>query len=154
MKVTTRVVLLYILGLAVFFIARSVFVPDTFGELGHYRAASIGEIESLKTKVGENYECFNCHVNEYVDWSVGEHRRIACTSCHGLLKAHVADPKNHSAKDEFLSPYAYPTMTDFCLSCHATSPSKPESFPQISVEHGREEMWNCTRCHNPHNPVV
>jgi len=153
MKITTRILLLYIAGVIIFFAARSVFVPPSFGELGHFRAKSMEEIASIQTKVGENFECFDCHVKEYASWSVGEHKGISCMSCHGLIKAHAKSPDKHEARDEFLSYEAYPSIVDFCLSCHAESPSKPANFPQVTIEHGREEFWNCTTCHDPHNPV-
>ncbi len=153
MKVTWRILLLYIAGILIFFAARAVFVPPSFGELGHYRADSIEEIAKIQTKVGENFECFNCHVNEYVSWSVGKHKGISCMSCHGLLKAHAENPEKHEAKDDILGYNAYPSVTEFCMSCHAKSPSKPKNFPQVTIEHGREENWNCTKCHDPHDPV-
>jgi len=153
MKAPFRILLIYVVGVLIFFVAKSFVVPPSFGELGHYRADSIKEVASLQTKIGENYECFNCHVNEYVDWSVGAHKGLSCTSCHGLLKAHAANPEKHEAKDEVLGYHAYPSVSEFCMSCHEKNSAKPKDFPQVTIEHGREEMWNCTSCHNPHDPV-
>jgi hypothetical protein len=150
-KVSSRILLIYFAGLLIFFAARTVFVPPTFGEYGWYRGESVSEIASLTTKIGEVYRCFDCHVDEYAEWSVGEHRNVSCESCHGLLKDHTQSPEMFEGYDEYLSPRAYDSVVEFCLSCHEKSVAKPASFPQIIVDHTKG--WNCVRCHNPHNPV-
>jgi hypothetical protein len=150
-KVTTRILMLYFAGVIIFFALRVVLVPPTFGEIGWYRAESVGEIAGLQTKIGEEFRCFDCHITEYAEWSVGEHRNVSCESCHGLLKLHAENPEKYKGYDEFLSPEAFNSTIDFCLSCHGESISKPEHFPQISVKHSKS--WDCLNCHNPHNPV-
>jgi len=149
-KVSTRILTLYFAGVIIFFILRAIFVPPTFGEVGWYRAASVDEIAELETKIAEEFRCFNCHPNEHAEWSVGEHRNVSCEACHGLLKFHAENPEKQ-AYDEHLSPKAFNSSIEFCLSCHGVSVSKPEHFPQVSVEHSK--YWDCLRCHNPHDPV-
>jgi hypothetical protein len=150
-KVTTRILLLYFAGIIIFFSLRAILVPPTFGEIGWYRAESVEEIAELQSKVGEEFRCFNCHVAEYAEWEIGEHRNISCESCHGLLRPHAENPEEFMGYDEFLSPKAFNSTLDFCLSCHGEGITKPELFPQISVEHTKD--WDCLNCHNPHNPV-
>lgn len=146
-RVSTRILMLYFAGVIIFFVLRAIFVPPTFGEVGWYRAASVEEIAKLETKIGEEFRCLNCHSSEYAEWSVGEHKNVSCEACHGLLKFHAESPEKQ-AYDKYLSPKAFNSSIEFCLSCHSISVSKSESFPQVSVEHTK--YWDCLRCHNPH----
>ncbi len=151
-RVSRRIIALYFLGVVVFFAARSIVVPPTFGETGWFRNESVSEIASLETKIAGSNTCIDCHVAEYAEWSVGEHKNVSCESCHGLLKAHVANPEANPGYMEFMSPESYNSTIDFCLSCHEKDASKPPTFPQVSVDH--TASWNCLRCHSPHNPVI
>jgi|Deesub1362A_J573_1020465.scaffolds.fasta_scaffold00429_33 hypothetical protein len=148
-KFNSRILAIYATILILFFVFKSLTVPATFGELGWYRGDSVRESINLSQKFADTYQCFDCHVDEYALWSVGEHRGVECESCHGALKAHVLDPVNYRGVDEYLSSTAYSSTRDFCMSCHVKSTSKPESFPQITDEMG----WNCLQCHDPHNPI-
>ncbi len=150
-KVSKRILAIYFLGVIIFFVARAIVVPPTFGEYGWYRGKSLEEIAALPTKIAGSDACIDCHVAEYAEWSVGEHSKVSCESCHGLLKAHATDPANNPGYDSYLSPKAYNSTIEFCLRCHETDVSKPSSFPQVAVEHSKN--WDCLRCHSPHNPV-
>jgi len=152
-KFSSRILAIYAIAFITFFIFKSLAVPATFGEYGWYRGESVKEIANTSQKFAGVDQCFDCHVEEYALWSIGEHKDVRCESCHGALKAHVLDPEKYEGNGEYLSPDAYPSVKDFCMSCHNRSISKPESFPQITVPHAHEEYWDCLQCHNPHNPL-
>jgi DnaJ-class molecular chaperone len=42
-------------------------------------------------------------------------------------------------------------MREFCVRCHAYSPSRPTGFPQINPA-THNPLKACTLCHNPHDP--
>jgi len=149
-KFNSRILIILFVLVILFLVLRQLMVPPTFGEYGWYRAESVKEVANQLQKFASAYQCFDCHINEYVLWEVGKHKKVRCESCHGALKSHTQNPEKYNGYDEFLSPKAYSSIQAFCLSCHNESVSKPESFPQVAIEHVK--YWNCSECHNPHHP--
>ena len=125
------------------FVARSLLVPDTFGDLGHYRAAAIDTIVAHPKEYAGHQECTMCHRPIAEQRAASNHRGVRCEVCHGPAAAHVANPLE-------IKP-AVPRERDLCVLCHAYSPSRPTGFPQIdSVTHN--PRMPCAGCHEPHAP--
>lgn len=124
-------------------VARSFLVPDTFGELGHYRAAAVDTIVAHPKKYAGQQECALCHGGIAQRRLASNHRGVACESCHGPGAAHVANPVEQKP--------AIPRTREFCIRCHAYNPSRPTGFPQIDpVAHN--PLTPCMNCHEPHEP--
>jgi hypothetical protein len=129
--------------LFLFLVLRGLFVPDGFGELGHYRSGALADNAARPLGFAGREACAECH-SEVVDVRRGgRHEGVGCESCHGALAAHAVDPGA-------VTP-ARPDAADLCLRCHRTNSSKPAAFPQIDPgEHGAGSA--CTECHRPHHP--
>ncbi len=124
-------------------VARSFLVPETFGEMGHYRAAAVDTIVAHAKKYAGQQECALCHGGIAQRRLASNHRGVACESCHGPGAAHVANPVEQKP--------AIPRMREFCIRCHAYNPSRPTGFPQIDpIAHN--PLAPCMNCHDPHEP--
>jgi hypothetical protein len=88
-------------------------------------------------------ECALCHNQLFERRLGGNHRGLACESCHGPGAAHAVNPVE--AKPSI------PREREFCQRCHAYDPSRPTGFPQINpVTHN--PLTPCMSCHDPHEP--
>lgn len=135
--------IVFALGAAALIAARYYFVPETFGELGHYRAAAVESLAVRPVKYAGHQECALCHGTIAAKRLESHHRGVACEVCHGPAAAHVAAPLD-------VKPPA-PRGREFCVLCHAYNPSRPTGFPQIdSVAHN--PLTPCMECHDPHQP--
>ncbi|PWB69225.1 hypothetical protein C3F09_10460 [candidate division GN15 bacterium] len=131
-----------IIGLVVL---RAIFVPPTFGEHGHYRAAAVDEISQLPESYAGIKACMDCHSDVYDLKQASVHKGLSCETCHGAAAAHAADPE--AAKP------VVPTGRNLCLTCHGYLDSRPSGFPQIiSATHNPAKP--CMSCHNPHSPII
>lgn len=138
-----RLAAAFVLAALALVVARSLLVPDTFGEVGHYRAAAVDTIVRHPKKYAGQQECALCHGGIAQRRQVSNHRGVACESCHGPGAAHVANPVE--------SKPGIPRTRDFCVRCHAYNPSRPTGFPQIDpVAHN--PVTPCMSCHDPHEP--
>lgn len=119
-------------------------VPKTFGQYGHYRAAAISEIAARPLKYAGHEACETCH-SDIVDVKTkGKHAHVNCEACHGPQATHAADPTVVPAKlDTAL----------LCVRCHAASPARPKSFPQVVAEEHSNGV-PCETCHQPHSPAI
>lgn len=139
----TRLVILTVLIVATYLLARHFLVPPTFGQYGWYRGAAHGEIADMKPTYAGRLACAECHTDEAAVLGKGEHKTVSCEACHGPNAAHAEDPNQSPGK------IANPT---FCLRCHSASPSRPAKFPQIDpADHNKGEP--CLSCHLPHSPL-
>lgn len=124
-------------------VARSLLVPETFGDIGHYRAAAIDSVAAHQKKYAGHQECTLCHGGIQQRRLASNHRGVACEVCHGPAANHVAAPLD-------VKPPA-PRDRGFCPLCHSYNPSRPTGFPQIDpVAHN--PLTPCITCHNPHEP--
>lgn len=125
-------------------VARSLLIPETFGKLGHYRAAAMDSIAARAIKHAGHQACAACHDDVATKRAAGNHRGVSCEVCHGPEQAHVDAPLD-------VKPPA-PRDRGFCPLCHAYNPSRPTGFPQIDpVTHN--PLKPCITCHDPHAPV-
>ncbi len=139
-----RVVVLLALGVAAFLVIRAAVVPKNFGEYGHFRPASLGEISARPVRFAGHAACEACHTDEAETKSKGKHANVACEACHGPLANHAEDPVSVVPK--------LPDVATLCVRCHEANASKPKSFPQVvPADHSGGVV--CNTCHKPHDPL-
>lgn len=131
--------------MAALLIARAYFIPDTFGQLGHYRAAAIPAIAGQPVRYAGWQVCAGCHDDQTAAKNKSFHRSLSCEVCHGPAAAHADDPEN-------VKPVVPRKRGEACLYCHEYLPSRPTGFPQI-IETTHNPMEACVTCHNPHDPT-
>lgn len=140
-----RLAAVFLFGLVLFLVVRSLLVPRSFGRYGHYRANAIGEIAALPINYAGHQVCEGCHTDIAETKSHGVHKGVNCESCHGPLARHADDPAS-------VTPAKLDT-TQLCPRCHQANLAKPKSFPQVDVaEHAQGAT--CNTCHQPHSPAI
>jgi hypothetical protein len=138
---------LFVLAFLVFLVVRHFVVPKSFGEYGHYRGASIGEIAKLPVKFAGHQACEACHSDVADKKNAGKHAHVNCEACHGALASHA------NADDPSAVKPALPETAVLCARCHTASAAKPKGFPQVvPAEHS--QGLPCESCHNPHSPAM
>ena len=132
-------------GIALFLIARIIFVPKSFGQYGHYRGAALQEIAAKPIMFAGHGACESCHTDVQETKSKGVHAHVACESCHGPLAKHADDPTA-------LQPPKMDAAV-LCVRCHEANKAKPKAFPQVvSADHSGGVV--CNTCHQPHSPRI
>ena len=148
MRVPQQIIPLIVILLAVvaaFITARELFVPATFGDLGHYRADAVGENADHELVYAGYETCVDCHEDIYETKMNANHRNVACETCHGPAALHAEAP------DEVFPDI--PQGRDFCPLCHGYDPARPSGFPQVLTEtHNPGKA--CMSCHESHNPEL
>ncbi len=146
-KIPQQLVVLSVIGVVVlsgFFGMRALFVPESFGKYGHYRADAVDSVRKLPINYAGAKACADCHDDVDKTKSLGFHRTVSCEVCHGPAAAHIEDPGT-------IKPSA-PRQRGLCPLCHNYSPSRPTGFPQIlTAQHNPGKP--CMSCHKPHDPV-
>jgi hypothetical protein len=133
-----------VIVIAGFFGMRALFVPESFGKYGHYRADAIEDVKKLPISYAGTKACGDCHEDETRVKAKGFHKKVACEVCHGPGAAHIEDPGT-------IKPTA-PRERGLCPLCHNYSPARPTGFPQIvTSQHNPGKA--CMTCHKPHDPV-
>lgn len=143
-KQLKNLLILFVVVVAIFAVARELLVPDSFGEYGHYRALSLQENEAKEAHYAGREACNECH-QDYADMIFMDvHESVACESCHGPSLRHVNEP-------EYLGMNMRGDR-EFCGKCHAIHPARSRNviFQIDLTEHYPEK--DCTECHNPHMP--
>lgn len=127
-----------------FLIIRYFMVPDSFGELGHYRSASLQDNAEKEIVFAGDESCLDCHEDMGELLEMDLHSNLSCESCHGPGLEHNQDP---FSADLFL-----PENREYCERCHAENAARDRNMvSQINVkEHNPDK--NCNYCHNPHAP--
>ena len=139
----TRLILLAVLIVASYFIARHFLVPASFGQYGWYRGNALQEATVRPIAYAGRIACVACHTEVADKTAKFSHAHLSCEACHGPNQAHADDPTLSPAKI---------TNPRFCLRCHQANPSRPASFPQIEpATHNPEKT--CRQCHQPHAPT-
>jgi len=140
---TIRLAIVFLMLGSLLVVARHYLVPKTFGDLGHYRAASIDENASRPLVYAGRDTCGACHPDILELHDAGRHLTVACEVCHGAAAAHVEAPLD-------VKPPA-PRQRGYCPLCHGYDAARPTGFPQIDpVTHN--PVQPCITCHNPHEP--
>jgi hypothetical protein len=128
----------------VFIVFRQIMIPDSFGELGHYRANSLIDNQLFDLHYAGQETCFECHEDMSELKEMDLHFSLSCETCHGPGLDHISSPDS-------LKPLI-PDNRNHCGLCHNRNAAKNEDVVlQIDLkEHNSEK--NCTYCHNPHAP--
>jgi len=140
-----RLASVFALGLILFVVVRSYFVPKSFGKYGHYRGDALAELMAQPISFAGHETCESCHNDVFEMKKSGRHARVGCESCHGPQVKHTEDPAT-----------VLPPKLDtaiLCVRCHEANHSKPMDFPQVhSADHS--SGLACNTCHQPHSPRI
>jgi hypothetical protein len=139
-----RLAILFAVAIAGLLVLRQSFVPATFGQLGHYRAAALDSAAARPIRFAGLQACAECHGDVAAFKARSYHRGLSCEVCHGAANDHATDPGSRTpvaAKDR-----------ETCLHCHGYQSSRPTGFPQV-LERVHNPMQACVACHNPHDPT-
>ena len=135
----SRLLLVFVALIALFFGARSQMAPKNFGATGFYPADAPAKIASRQISFAGKSECTDCHA-DIIKGST--HIPVSCETCHGPSKAHADD------FDKGKHPFV-PNSNDFCVRCHGFVTGRPVDFPQIEPKDHHPEA-TCISCHNVH----
>lgn len=140
----SRLALAFAIFISLFLVIRHFLVPDTFGEYGHYRAASLKDSELPPIYYSGQQACFQCHQDVEDKKLTDVHSDIHCETCHGPGEKHVLSSK----VDEIIRP----SGREFCGKCHSLNAAKQKNavFQVDLTKHNVGK--NCIECHNPHQP--
>ena len=139
-----RLALAFAIFISLFLFLRSVLIPDTFGELGHYRAASLIDNTLPEIHYAGQKACFECHQDIEDPKAQDVHSGIHCETCHGPGQKHVIS----NEEGDILKPAG----REFCGSCHELNAAKQKTAI-FQVDLNKHNVGkNCTECHNPHQP--
>lgn len=139
-------------GFLAFLIVRSLLIPPSFGQFGHYRGEALGDEKGRSPFFGSRESCDDCHAEISSIHGRGGHQGVPCQDCHAPLSVHI------DSEGVFLEPMPIDRSPRLCLRCHGRLPSRPEKFPQIDVEDHVESKGMplaegvCLNCHQVHNP--
>jgi len=144
-KQLQRILLLLSILVIIFIGLRHYLIPESFGELGHYRANSLLDNEAHIPKYLGNDFCIDCHDSEASLLTIGKHSKIKCETCHGPGFKHV---ESNEKVDIIL-----PSGRDFCGLCHSLNKARPiNKVKQVDIKEHNIEETECINCHNPHEP--
>ena len=140
----TRLTIAFAIFISLFLLLRHFLIPDTFGQYGHYRGASLEDNAAVEIHYAGQQACLECH-QDIEDQKIQDvHSDIHCETCHGPGQKHIVSGE--------ASDILKPAGREFCGSCHAKNAAKPKDaiFQVNLAEHNVGK--NCTECHNPHQP--
>jgi hypothetical protein len=139
-----RLALAFALFITLFLVLRHFLIPETFGQYGHYRGASLIDNTQPEIHFAGQQACFECHQDIEDLKSQDVHSGIHCETCHGPGQKHVVSGE--------ASDILKPSGREFCGLCHAKNAAKKkEAVFQIDLaKHNIDK--NCVECHNPHQP--
>ncbi len=151
-----------------FLVLQQVLKPDSFGELGHFRAKAIYEnsLRPMHYTVADS--CTKCHKDIRIDKDLGFHIKLKCEVCHGPALAHSLYAGNFKDKElpDSLTLYKPGERKD-CAICHELNAARIKiqfdtlnttMVHQIDVlthhpfDPKTKVPFKCIECHNPHQP--
>jgi len=139
-----RLALAFAIFISFFLLIRHLLIPDTFGQYGFYRGASLEDIAVQPVHFSGHSACLDCHQDIEDMKQQDVHSEIRCESCHGPGLQHTE--KGDTSK------IAKPSSREFCGMCHSKNAAKQKNviFQVDLKEHNISK--NCIECHNPHQP--
>jgi hypothetical protein len=163
-----RLIIAFAAFLVLFLILRQVLRPDSFGELGHYRARAIPENMLRKMNYTVADSCTKCHKDIAADKAQGFHKPLKCEVCHGpgLKHATYANQFKNGELPDSLKLFK-PVDRKDCVVCHRLNAARIKiQFDTINttmihqidpMKHNLADTdtkveYKCIECHNPHQP--
>ena len=165
--------LLIAAGGAGFMYIRGEMIPESYGQIGPYRAAALGEIAARPSGIMADATCLKCHADVGEERAGTLHEAVGCIHCHGLGREHVAEARRAAETSGVeVSPakkWDGNFLTDIdlyitkdratCMACHQAVVGMPKDFKKINIaehleEQGAEEPTSretCFECHEGHN---
>jgi excinuclease UvrABC ATPase subunit len=139
-----RLALAFTIFISLFILLRHLLTPDTFGEYGHYRGASLIDNALPEIHYSGQQACFECHQDVEDLKKQDVHSEIHCETCHGPGQKHVLSADS--------ADILKPAGREFCGRCHTMNAAKQKDavFQVDLTKHNVDK--NCTECHNPHQP--
>jgi hypothetical protein len=140
-----RLLPLFAAFIGLFLLVRHFLIPDTFGEYGFYRGASLQENADKALHYAGKSACAECHDDMAAFIASDLHAGLSCETCHGpgLDHANYADSIGISK----------PSGRDFCGTCHSFSPTRPKKAITMIDLTDHNVEYDCIQCHNPHKPT-
>jgi len=136
------IVLVVLVG--IFIVFRQMMIPESFGELGHYRANSLIDNEHKEASYAGREMCYDCHDDIFMVKESDFHANLSCESCHGPGLAHI---DNQDSVDMLI-----PESREHCGLCHEKNAARPaNAIIQIDMQDHNPDQ-KCNFCHNPHAP--
>lgn len=143
-KQVSRLLILFVIFIALFLTARHFLVPESFGKYGHYRGDALEDNKKFEAKYVENSKCLECHNEIDTLKAAGLHRLIRCQTCHGPGYKHIEDPSANKMIKQ--------TDRAFCGKCHSKNAGRNgKNIKQQDITTHNPE-GKCVECHNPHQP--
>ena len=142
-KHVVRLLSLIAAALVLAVIAIWLLTPESFYRFGHYRASSVTENASRETVYQSASYCQGCHGDRHAQWSAGNHKSVACETCHGPGNGHPQNGKLPIPADS----------VRLCTLCHEATAGRPAAQPQVKVA-AHAGGQQCIVCHNPHSPKI
>src|SRR5665647_561649 len=137
-----RLFLAFTIFISAFLIIRHFLVPETFGQYGFYRGASLEEIAQTPLKYAGQEACFNCHQDIEDLKQLDVHSEVRCETCHG--------PGQKHSENGDTTLLELPVSRESCGICHSTNAAKQkDAIFQVSLEEHNTQK-KCIECHNPH----
>jgi len=139
-----RLALAFAIFISAFLIVRHFLVPETFGQYGFYRGASLEEIGQTPMKYAGQKACLYCHQDSDDLKQQDVHSEISCETCHGPGQKH-----SENGDTTLLELHV---SRESCGICHSKNAAKQKNaiFQVDLLEHNTQK--NCIECHNPHQP--
>jgi hypothetical protein len=139
-----RLAIAFAIFISLFLVLRHLLTPDTFGEYGHYRGASLIENTKPEIHYAGQQACFDCHQDIEDLKKQDVHNDIHCETCHGPGQKHVLSADTTGI--------IKPSGREFCGRCHKINSAKQkDAIVQIDLKKHNVGK-NCLECHNPHQP--
>ncbi len=149
-----RLALLLIFVISTIIIVLRLFVPDSFGKYGNYRADNLKEQMEIPMiwQGTRNDSCIVCHKQNTNKKIYSKHKNVPCMNCHGPITEHVSRDNKKIAVMPALKSWKN------CARCHQKLVARAHVLPQVDiVDHLKDQGTSleenvCIQCHNPHSP--
>jgi len=163
-----RLIIAFSLFLVLFLILRQVLRPESFGELGPFRAKAIPENAMRPMHYTVTDSCTKCHSSIRSEKDNGFHKNLKCEVCHGpgLKHAIYAGQFKNGELPDSLKLFK-PVERKDCLICHQLNAARIKiQFDTINTtmihqidpfkhnpgDPDTKEAFKCIDCHSPHQP--
>ncbi|MFN8210653.1 MAG: cytochrome c3 family protein [Bacteroidales bacterium] len=139
-----RLFVAFAIFISLFLLLRHFLRPETFGQYGFYRGASLADNASFPAHYAGHAACLDCHQDIEDMKAANKHNGISCETCHGPGLKHA---ESSEASDIFK-----PQGREFCGKCHEKNAARRSDVIKQQDLNTHNPGKSCTECHNPHQP--